>query len=135
MRIVLDTNVLVSALISEGKPRRLLDTIVSRKHTLVISRKIIQEFVSTSLDPRIQKYVTTQDTTEFLHYLASVSEVVALRSKIRRAKDEGDNEILATAHDGHAAFLVSGDYDLLDIGKFRGINIVTVNRMLSMLER
>jgi uncharacterized protein len=72
---------------------------------------------------------------EFLHYLSSLSEVVAVSSKIRATRDEEDNEILATAHDGHAVYLVSGDNDLLSIGKFRGVNIVTVSRMLGVLER
>ena len=50
-------------------------------------------------------------------------------------EDPDDNLILATAVGGRANYIVSGDRHLLDLGEFRGIKIVTVDRMLSILER
>ena len=134
MKIVFDTNVLVSALISDGKPRELLNTIVIRGHTVIISKKIIKEFVEVTADPKIQKYVTRHEVARFLHNLLPVSKVVIVRSKMGESRDPKDNPILATAYDGRADYLVSGDEDLLNMEKFRGIRIVKVAEMLKMFK-
>ncbi|MEM2139542.1 putative toxin-antitoxin system toxin component, PIN family [Nitrososphaera sp.] len=65
MKIVLDTNVLISALIKEGKPRNLLFEIL-RNHELVISREILEEVVIIANEPKIQKYVEQENIADFL---------------------------------------------------------------------
>jgi len=135
MRIVLDTNVLVSALIVDGKPRALLNTIITKNHKLIVSRKIIEEFVGITAEPRIRKYVTREEVERFLHNLSAVSKMVPVRTKVKVVRDEKDNPILATAHDGHAHYLVTGDDDLLTLGKFRKVKIVKVSDMLKILEQ
>ena len=58
MNVVLDTNVLISALIKEGKPRQLLFRIIKSRHDLITSEEILEELAMTANEPRIQKYVT-----------------------------------------------------------------------------
>ncbi|MGQ0638382.1 MAG: putative toxin-antitoxin system toxin component, PIN family [Nitrososphaerota archaeon] len=135
MRIVLDTSVLMSALISDGKPRMLLNTSIIKNHRLVLSREIVEEFVRISGEPRIRKHVEKEDIRRFLHILGTVSEIVHVISKIKISRDPQDNKILATAYDGHADYLVSGDDDLLSLNRYRGVRIVTVDRMLKILLR
>ncbi|MGH9877721.1 MAG: putative toxin-antitoxin system toxin component, PIN family [Nitrososphaerales archaeon] len=135
MRIVLDTNVLVSALILDGKPRALLNAIVAKNHKLIFSRKIMEEFVEVTAEPRIQKYVTRQEVSRFLHDLAPLSKLVAARSKLKVVRDQKDNPVLAAAYDGRARYLVTGDEDLLTLEKFRKVKIVKVNEMLKILEQ
>jgi putative PIN family toxin of toxin-antitoxin system len=135
MRIALDTNILVSALILDGKPRALLNAIITRNHKLIFSRKIMEEFVEVTGEPRIQKYVTKQEVTRFLQNLAHVSKLVPVRSKLNLVRDPHDNPILATAYDGHARYLVTGDNDLLTLKKFRKVRIVKANEMLKILEQ
>lgn len=113
MRIVLDTNILISALILDGKPRLLLNVIITKNHKLVLSRKIVEEFVEVTAEPRIRKYATKEEVTRFLHNLALVSKLIPVRSRLEVVRDLNDNPILATACDSHAHYLVTGDDDSL----------------------
>lgn len=135
MRIVLDTNVLVSALIVDGRPRALLDSIITENHRLILSRKIVEEFVEITAEPRIRKYITGEEVERFLHDLSAVSKLVAVRTKVKIVRDKKDNPILATAHDGHARYLVTGDDDLCTLKKFKRVKIVKPAEMLKILEQ
>lgn len=132
MRLVLDTNVLISALIKNGKPRILLNTILSREHKIILSAVILGEFSQISADERIRRYVGAGETTDFLKTLVRSGAFVHLRSRISVFRS-GDDDILRTAKDGKADFIVTGDKHLLKLGSFRGIKIITVSEALSYL--
>lgn len=134
MKIVLDTNVLISGLIKEGKPRDLLLEILLN-HELVISREILEEVATIANEPRIRRYVDHEDITDFLRDLATSASIVKIKTKFRAVKqDPDDDTILRTAVDGRARLVVSGDNHLLDMKGLRGIRIVSVAEMLQMLK-
>lgn len=134
MKIVLDTNVLISALIKEGKPRDLLFEIL-RNHELVVSREILEEVTVIANEPKIQKYVEQESIADFLRDLASSGSFVRIRSRFKAVKEDADDDVvLRTAIDGKASFIVSGDSHLLGMGKFRKVRIITVAEMLRALE-
>jgi putative PIN family toxin of toxin-antitoxin system len=133
MRIVLDTNILISALIANGKPRAVLNSIITKDHKIIFSRKIIEEFVEVPSEPRIRKYVTRDEVTQFLQNLAPVSKMIIIKTKPRIVRDHKDNPILATAYDGYAHYLVTGDKDLLVLKRYRRLKIVTASDMLKIL--
>lgn len=134
MKIVLDTNVLVSALIKSGKPRELIFEIVKNKVQLVTSRKIMEEFLDVTNDPQIRKYVSDGDTIAFLRAVGSIASVAKVRSKFKVVKEDPDDDVvLRTARDGGAEYIVSGDKHLLSLKEFRGIKIMTVRQMLDIL--
>ena len=135
MRIVLDTNILVSTLILDGKPRALLNAIITKNHKLIISRNIIEEFVKITATPRIRKYVTKQEVEIFLHDLSLISKLIPVRSRLSVVRDQKDNPILATSYDGHARYLVTGDEDLITLKRFRRVKIVKPAEMLKILEQ
>ena len=133
MKVVLDTNVLVSALIKAGRPRELLFKIVEEE-VLILSRSILEEFLKVADDPRIRRYVSVDDIIAFLKVVGSVAEIVRVRSRFKVVKeDTADDIILRTAYDGKADYVVSGDNHLLSMREFRGIKIVTVDEMLMLL--
>lgn len=134
MKIVLDTNVLMSALIKKGKPRTVLLATI-RRHNLILSRKILEEFAETTTDPKIQKYAGEQDIARFLRDIANAAKIVKVKSKLKVVKQDPDDDvILATAYDGNADYIVSGDKHLLKLKEFRGIKIVSVSEMLDLLK-
>ena len=134
MKVVLDTNVLVSALIKAGKPRELLFKIAEGKVQLILSRCILEEFIEVADDPRISRYVDQEDIIAFLRVVGSVAKIVRVRSKFKIVKEDPDDDIiLRTASDGRADYVVSGDSHMLSLGEFRGIRIVTVDEMLMLL--
>jgi putative PIN family toxin of toxin-antitoxin system len=136
MKVVLDTNILISALIKAGKPRELLLKIVEDGVQAVLSRGILEEFLEVVEDSRIRKYVDEDDIIAFLRVIGSVAKIAGVKSKFKVIKeDPTDDVVLRTAQDGKANCLVSGDKHLLSLGKFRGMKIVTADEMLKMLVR
>lgn len=135
MIIVLDTNVLVSALIKRGKPRELIFKIIEGKAQLFLSKSILEEFVKVAYDPKITKYVGEKDLREFLKIIGSIAKLVKIRSKFKIVThDPSDDVVLRTAFDGKVDYIVSGDEHLLSLREFRKIKIVSVSEMLDLLK-
>ena len=133
MKVTLDTNVLVSALIKAGKPRDLFNRLVKNKQ-LVVSRAIVEEFLDVVEDPKIAKYASEQDITVFLNILGAAAKIVRVKSRFKVVKeDPEDDNIVRAAYDGKADYIVSGDKHLLSLEEFRGIKIVTIDEMLNVL--
>jgi putative PIN family toxin of toxin-antitoxin system len=128
MNVVLDTNVLVSALIKTGKPRELFLKIAEGRIQLILSKSILKEFSEVADDPRIKKYVDPDDVIAFLRVVGSVAKTVKVKSRFKVVKEDPDDDaVLRTAFDGKADCIVSGDNHLLSLGAFRGIRILTVD--------
>ena len=135
MEVVLDVNILVSSLISKGKPRELWLKAVSGEFQLVLSRRIVEEFVEVISRPKFQRYLGERDVLDFLEALSTRARIVRTRSRLRIIReDPEDNNILAAAYDGRADYIVSGDRHLLGLGEFEGIKILTVERILELLQ-
>ncbi|MFN4133535.1 MAG: putative toxin-antitoxin system toxin component, PIN family [Candidatus Hadarchaeales archaeon] len=136
MRVVLDTNVLVSALIKTGKPKKLIFKISEKKVQVVLSKEILEEFAEVTNDPKIRKYVGDDDVVDFLRVIGYISSIVQVKSKFKVVKEDPDDDmVLRTANDGEAEYIVSGDRHLLSLKEFRRIKIVTVDQMLDILKR
>ena len=135
IRLVLDTNVLVSALIMRGKPRELIFRIIEGKAQLFLSKSILEEFANVAYDPKITKYVGEKDLREFLKIIGSIAKLVKIRSKFKIVThDPSDDVVLRTAFDGKVDYIVSGDEHLLSLREFRKIKIVSVSEMLDLLK-
>jgi len=135
VEVVFDVNILVSSLISKGKPRELWLKAVSGEFQLVLSRRIVEEFVEVISRPKFQRYLGERDVLDFLEALSTRARIVRTRSRLRIIReDPEDNNILAAAYDGRADYIVSGDRHLLGLREFEGIKIVTVERILELLQ-
>jgi len=134
MRVALDTNVLVSALIGKGKPTKFVRNVLQKRIELLTSKPILDEFVEVIARPKFLDYVDESEVKDFLQLIVDVSTVVDVRSKFNVIADRSDNSILATAYDGKADYIVSGDKHLLNLREFRRIKIVTVDQMLKILK-
>jgi len=132
MRIVLDTNVLISALITDGRSRELVKALLQGDNTVLLSEPILDEFLRVSSEDRLTKYVEDEEVTQFLGALLSRGIFVRIRSRFK-VLNSPDDMILRTAVDGDADSIVSGDAHLLALKLFRGTKIVTVARILDNL--
>ncbi len=128
-RVVRDTNVLVSAVISEGRSRALLNRGIENRFTIVTSDYILRELVSVLRRP---KFKTSDDEIRrIVLALMQTGEVVRVRSNFRAVKgDPKDDAILSTAYEGRADTIVTGDGHLLKLGNFKGIKILTVSEAI-----
>jgi len=133
MRVVLDTNVLVSALISRGKPSKLLTLVKAKDHSPIISNPILEELSRVAADETISRYVSGEDYAEFLKILLEKSSLVHAKSKVHVFND-ADDRILSTAMDGKADMIVTGDKHMLRLKTLRNIRIITVAQALRLLE-
>lgn len=131
-RVVLDTNVLVSAVISDGKPRELLNKGIDRQFSIVTSDSILSELATVLQRP---KFKTSKDEIDrIMLAIAETGEVITMRSSFKTVKDDPtDDMILNTAYDGRADMIVSGDNHLLELGSFKGIRILSVSKALQEL--
>jgi uncharacterized protein len=133
MKIVLDTNVLISALIRDGKPRLLLSEIL-RRQELVISREILEEVAIVAAEERTKRYVGRRDTAGFPRDISSTARIARVRSRFSAVKEDPDDDIiLRTAFDGKKRYIVSGDTHLLDMRNFHRIRIIAVEEMMEIL--
>ncbi|MDG6898104.1 MAG: putative toxin-antitoxin system toxin component, PIN family [Nitrososphaerota archaeon] len=139
MRIVLDTNVLVSAFVSKrGPSANILDTISTLEEiTLVLSEEILEEFgdVMAREEVRERFGYTTAEIKGFTGAIRSVAEIVNMKSNFKVVEDPKDDIVLNAAYDGKAAYIVSGDRHLQDVKKFRGIRIVSPREFMTTITR
>jgi len=133
-RVVFDTNVLVSAIISDGKSRELLKKSLCKEFTLVLSETILKEFDLVLQRPKFK--TTEEERHRIILALMQTAKIVDVVSKFKLVKeDPKDDMIIETAYDGKADFIVSGDKHLLTLNSFRGIKIVTVKQILTNFEK
>ena len=134
LRVVLDTNVLVSALILKGKLSRLADLWRSGRITPLISRETFDELRRVLAYPKFS--LSKEEIQEMLREeILPFFEVVDVTEPVSGVcRDPNDDTFLACAASGKAVFLVSGDKDLCAPGKFSGVRIITPERLLAMLE-
>ena len=132
LRVVLDTNVLVSAVVSDGKSRELLRRGIANRFSIVTSDLILKELVNVLRRP---KFETSEDEIHRITIaLVRTAEVVSVKSKLKAVKeDPKDDMIVETAYDGRADMIVTGDSHLLALENFRGIKIITVEKMLELV--
>lgn len=136
-RLVIDTNVFVSGLISpSGFPAKILQTVRENRAVHLVSDPIVEEYLRVLRYPRIRKFKNVTDTflAEIATYLAYEAERIELISTITLSPDPDDDVFLATAVDGRANFIISGDRaDMLTLGKVRNIPVVTAREAMQQL--
>ena len=133
MRVVLDTNVVVSALLlPDSVPRQAFDKAVDQGE-IIISTPVLLELAEVLARTKLNKYLSEQERTRFLVALLKETELVSITQQINECRDAKDNKFLELAVCGNADVLVSGDRDLLVLNPFREIDIVTPRDFLSGL--
>lgn len=130
-RVVVDTNVLVSALINNGKPRRLLLKLLG-KHTVILSSQMLAELADVL--SRDKFFVTSAQVERFISILLRKATIVPADCSFKVILEDPDDDIvLSTALNGKADYIVSGDKHLLSLKKFEKIEVLKVNQMLEIL--
>ena len=131
-RVVLDTNVLISAALnSAGRPRQVVNALRRANSVLLFSVETFHELCSRFLGSKFDSYATRENRLVFLAELKTVSEWVAIAGAKLGCRDPEDDKFLETALVGEADCLVSGDRDLLTMSPFREIPILTPKAFLN----
>ncbi len=128
MRVVFDTNILVSALtLPGGRADSALRRIVGGEDSLAVSRSIIDELLSVLA----RKFAYDREAlSRVAVFLADLGEFVEPKQSFRILADEPDNRILECAVAAGADLIVTGDRAMLAEAEFRGIRIVSLREYL-----
>jgi uncharacterized protein len=124
-RVVLDTNVLISGLLSTtSTPARAVERAISDGQ-LLASTATLRELMTKLLSPKFDRYVPRERRDALLLRLAPLIEIVEVVQRVQASRDPDDDKFLEVAINGRADVVVSGDGDLLDLNPFRGIAILS----------
>lgn len=129
-RIILDTNLWISFLITKDFQK--LDKILSNNGSILIfSEELLAEFVDVVKRPKLKKYFSDKDIINILDAIDQYAEIVEVKTRIEKCRDEKDNFLLELAVDGKADYLITGDKDLLDLKKIQSTKIITITQYLA----
>ena len=133
LRVVVDTNVLVSGLLFDGLPGRLRDLWIAGRLVPLLSKETFAEFNRVLSYPKFRlspAEISMLIEEELLPY----AEVVDVTEDASGAcRDHHDDKFLALGASGEAAYIITGDQDLLVLHMFRQIKIITVSELLELM--
>lgn len=124
-RVVIDTNVLISGLLSSATPPARVVEHAIEHGQLLASRDTLRELMAKLLAPKFDRYVSRERRDALLDTLAPIIEIVEIVQRVQASRDPKDDPFLEVAINGRADVLVTGDGHLLVLDPFRGIRILT----------
>jgi uncharacterized protein len=130
LRVVLDTNVYISAVIFDGNPAEILKLIQANKFQLFISSETEQEVIN-KLSSKFES--ATQIIADFKSFLNSRANYLVPAKKVRICRDPEDNVFLEVALESKADYLITGDKDLLILKTFKSTKIVSPKEFLKVI--
>jgi putative PIN family toxin of toxin-antitoxin system len=136
MRLVLDTNVLLSALMATDSPSaEILTFWRNRKISVLTAAEQIAEIARVTRYPRIRARLLPALAGRLVSRLRDVAIVVEKLPRVDLSPDPDDNYLLALAEAGQAQFLVTGDKPLLGLKRYKSTRIVTPTALLVLLKK
>lgn len=136
MRVIVDTNILLSALINpHGLPAQLMDAWRSARFQLITSQEQLLELGEVARRPALRKYIVPAQVGRFINDLRELAEVIVRLPHVDRSGDPADNFLLAMAVASNADYLVSGDKrDVLALKSHGSTHIVTTRQMILVID-
>lgn len=120
IRVVFDTNILLSAILFGGNPEKLIRLAWERKIRLLVSPAILLELVKVLRDKFRRD---DEEAKKAVQMIGSLTDLVKPKHRICMLNDDPDNRVLECAAEGKADWIVSGDSHLLALKEYRGIPI------------
>jgi uncharacterized protein len=137
VRIVIDTNVLLSGLFWNGAPHALLHHVRSGAAELVISPALLEELADVLNRKKFASILahTSRTPEGIIREMQALAEIVAAPPlPISVCRDPDDDAVLACALAAHAYWIISGDKDLLALKEFQHMAIITPAQAVERLE-
>lgn len=131
-RVTLDSNIYISALVFGGKPMRLLE---------MATEGTIRVGISDAISAEVQRVLLTKFGWSAERVAAAVETIGAMTDRTAPTDtleivttDPDDNRVVECATAAGSEFIVSGDADLLALGRFGGITVVTAAKFLEQFD-
>jgi uncharacterized protein len=135
MRVVLDTNIIVSALIAPaGTPAAIIDAWLDGKFTLLTCAAQLDELRSTLHKPRVAGLIKPYNAGRLVNQVKKLAEYIAPLPRVERPPDPTDDFLLALSEGGKADYLVTGDKSgLLALDHHKATRIVSAWEFVARL--
>lgn len=136
MRLVLDTNIVISALLWNGPPRSLLDAAIGGMVDIYTSAVLATELREALAYAKFAKRITANgDSVDRCtgRFMAIANLTAAAMIEGTGSADPDDEHVIACALSAQADLIVSGDAHLLDLKSYRRIRIVTATAALAII--
>ncbi len=131
-KIIIDTNVLISAFGWEGKPKQIFERVLDEEFELIVSEKQLVEFKRVLEYPRLG--FSDEQKAKFVEILLSIASIVETATSFNVIKeDPPDNMFLEAAFETEANFIISGNKHVLNVGKFGKTKIVKPAEFLELV--
>lgn len=134
MKIVCDTNVLISALLWGGTPGRILERIETGSDTLYTSCHLLQELANVLNYPKIARILERRNlsSNDILELVIEKAQIVETSNTPMRVvpDDPDDDHVIECASTAHADYIVTGDSHLLDLNVWKSIPILSAREYL-----
>jgi len=135
MRVVLDANIIVSALIaSAGKPAAIIDAWLDGEFTLLTCTAHVDELRATLQKPHVAELVKPHRAGRLVNQIKKLAEDIDPLPRVKRSPDPTDDFLLALSEAGKADYLVTGDKSgLLALGHHKGTQIVSARDFATLI--
>ncbi len=137
MRVVLDTNTVISGIFWGGHPRQILEMARSGTISICTSQALLDELLDVLNRPKFVARITTivnLTAEELVADYAALAEIIAVRTVERVVPDDpDDDQVIACAVEAEASYIVSGDKDLLDLSSYGSISILKAVQFVVLL--
>jgi putative PIN family toxin of toxin-antitoxin system len=137
MRVVLDTGILIAALITaDTPPDRIYRAWRKKRFTLITSEWQLEEFRRASRYERVRKFIKPAEAGALVNGLKRHAKVLTDLPELDLSRDPHDNPVIAMAVAGKADYLITGDRrGLLMLKKVDAVRVVTAAEFLKVLKR
>lgn len=133
MNVVIDTNVIVSAVFFGGFPKKLVKYMFDKKFDMFVSPEIVAEYYET-YETLHDKYAE-RGNESFLNEIIDEAKMIFPENDIHICRDPDDDKFISCAVEGRCIYIVSGDKDLLSIGQYGDVQIVKVSDFINLTEQ
>lgn len=124
MRVLIDTNVWLSSLLSRSVNQKVEKIISNPEITLLTSPELMAELTEVMARPKFEKYFSKDLADKVLALIIDRADNITIQSQLELCRDPNDNFLLSICVDGNADFLITGDKDLLVLASVEKTKIV-----------
>ena len=126
-RIVLDTNILVSALIGNSYPKQILfEYVLENKFVICVSEVVLDEYRDVLSRPKFRKFSNfVEKANDLLDSIEKIAEYYQPTITINRISDDADNRFLELALTAQAQYIITGNFTDFDFAEYEHVKIVS----------
>ena len=132
MRVVVDTNILVSFAIRPNENFERLFDYLARQDITLISDDTVAELFTVLNRNKFRKYIRQDSAMDYIEWYVGISELVTVTESVIACRDPKDDKFLSLAVAGKADCIIAGDSDLLEMIAYEGITIYRTTDFLKL---